>query len=329
MATKPTSVLITDRTAADVANRTPKGFNNLSDVTRVQDWVNYFIDEINPSLEKWYWSQYERVDKSKWEKYILNNITELLKSYPDLSITVPTADVWDWQKQNQLENILLTMSTAEYIKRPTSFATDDWSVIESAVKNGSASLVYHIGDTRQERLEDGSTVTLKLRSFTGLPDPDYPYSGGTDPNKITISLADNTQETYQMFSNNRAEEDDLFYSKSIMHTTTLPEIYEKFSEKLKNVVKKVKCSMGYNERSVSTIESYLFLPSQKYPNVGDEINIDDTSSTIWLSDCKVSHYMGTLYDIQFYTNKHVTGIPSQYNLQDADDFLPIQWFFCV
>lgn len=245
MATKPTSVLITDRTISDITNRTAKGFNNFADVQRVQDWVNYFIDEVNPRLTKYTWSQYERVDKSKWETRILNNITELLKNYPDLSFTVPSAEAWDYQKQNAIENILFTMSNVEPIKEPVSFANDSWGTIISTVMQGNYKDYYHVGDTKNVTMQDGAIEQLKLYAFEDME----LVNGGMCSMRIGNNI---TEKSYQYHSSSivpTSARERISWSTSDMRLLVMPQIKNNLPEIIKKYIKKVKISTDYYYRS--------------------------------------------------------------------------------
>ena len=268
MATMPTSGLITDRTALDVTNRTAKGFNSFADVKRVQDWVNYFIDEVNPSLPKYTWEAGERVDLAKWQTYILDNVKELLKSYPDLSglsiYEVPTADRWDWVKQNRLEYILFGMVHAEplIIK---SFAEDNWKTIIRVANNKSGEEWYQVGDTKKETLSDGKNVTYTIKEFNK-----YSIENGIEKANICIEM--DIDATYQMHGNHEDNED---WSTCDFRTKTIDKILNSMSVELKSAIKSISItSRAFTAEGVKTSD-------RLFPYSIDETH---TNSEFWRRD---------------------------------------------
>ena len=231
MATKPSSVLITDRTITDLSKKTSKAFNNFSDVQRVQDWINYFIDENQIDLPKYTWTPYERVDKSKWETYVLKNITELLKNYPDLSFTVPSAESWDWRKQNMIENILFAMSKEEPVI-VKSFSDDSWKTIIEIANKKIAQNYYSVGDTKQESLQNGDIAVYKIVAFN-----EFAINGTSQKANMMIDM-EIQNKTYQMDTDEEAHADNN-WSNCTFRTEIIPTILSNLSPDLRNEIKEI------------------------------------------------------------------------------------------
>ena len=68
--------LITDRTAADVAGRTAKGFYNLSDISRINSYIKYFSDELNLGLTIQNFSVGDTLTSARMQS-IINNINTI------------------------------------------------------------------------------------------------------------------------------------------------------------------------------------------------------------------------------------------------------------
>ena len=79
------SPAITDRTAQDVATRTEKGFYNVSDIQRINSYVEYLSDVLGLNLIV--------EDVSLW--YVASDTPQ-----------TPIAVNWDYVKANNIEKIL-------------------------------------------------------------------------------------------------------------------------------------------------------------------------------------------------------------------------------
>lgn len=95
--------LIYDRTQADVANLTAKGYYNLSDLKRITEWVKFLSDEFGLGLTTTEYSLGDLVDIAE----LLANI-EAIRTGHTWSWTpaVPTATAWNYVKANNVEQIL-------------------------------------------------------------------------------------------------------------------------------------------------------------------------------------------------------------------------------
>ena len=95
--------LIYDRTQADVANLTAKGYYNLSDLERITEWVEFLSDELGLGLTATGYSLGNLIDISE----LLANVAAI-RSVHNWSFTpaVPSATAWNYVKANNVEKIL-------------------------------------------------------------------------------------------------------------------------------------------------------------------------------------------------------------------------------
>lgn len=111
------STLITDRTAADVAQRTDKGFYNASDLNRVGAAVEYIAGRFTalgyacPVTVKKDWLTSDAPTASQMEAYRQNIVTlrsqiAVMASTPE---TPETMRFLDYLKANDIERILLAV----------------------------------------------------------------------------------------------------------------------------------------------------------------------------------------------------------------------------
>lgn len=103
--------LITDRTAQDVAQRTQKGFYNVSDVTRVNSYIEYLSDVLDLNLTVKNFSLGQILTREDFDD-ILDNVNTIRAAWYVSHETPPTpiAVNWDWQKANDLEKILFSLN---------------------------------------------------------------------------------------------------------------------------------------------------------------------------------------------------------------------------
>ena len=95
--------LIYDRTQADVANLTAKGYYNLSDLERITEWVEFLSDEFGLGLTATGYSLGDLIDISE----LLANVAAI-RAVHNWSFTpaVPSATAWNYVKANNVEKIL-------------------------------------------------------------------------------------------------------------------------------------------------------------------------------------------------------------------------------
>lgn len=111
----PTEPLVTDRTESNVSEMNIKGFYNISDIQRIQAYIDYFAEQTGGGVQTHAWQFGERVDYYKWQYYILCAVDKLRKRYANLpkdTPATPTIVRWDYKKANDLEKILLAMKNA-------------------------------------------------------------------------------------------------------------------------------------------------------------------------------------------------------------------------
>lgn len=103
--------LITDRTAQDVAQRTQKGFYNVSDVKRINSYIEYLSDALGLNLSVEDVSLGQALTRAQMDD-IISNINAIRAAWYVSHETPPTpiAVNWDWQKANDLEKILFSLN---------------------------------------------------------------------------------------------------------------------------------------------------------------------------------------------------------------------------
>ena len=102
--------LITDRTAQDVATRTEKGFYNVSDIQRINSYIEYLSDVLGLNLTVTDVSLGQALTHAQMDA-ILSNINAIRAAWyvaDDTPIT-PIAVNWDYKKANNIEKILLAL----------------------------------------------------------------------------------------------------------------------------------------------------------------------------------------------------------------------------
>lgn len=102
--------LITDRTAQDVAMGTQKGFYSVSDVQRVNSYIEYLSDVLELNLTVTDVSLGQALTRTQMQSIIdnVNAIRAVWYVASDTPIT-PIAVNWDYQKANDIEKILLAL----------------------------------------------------------------------------------------------------------------------------------------------------------------------------------------------------------------------------
>lgn len=102
--------LITDRTAQDVAQCTQKGFYNVSDVQRINSYIEYLSDVLGLNLSVEDVSLGQALTRAQMDD-ILNNVNALRAAWYVSHETPPTpiAVNWDYVKANNLEKILYSL----------------------------------------------------------------------------------------------------------------------------------------------------------------------------------------------------------------------------
>ena len=99
--------LITDRTAQDVATRTEKGFYNVSDIQRINSYIEYLSDVLGLNLTVTDVSFGDVLTREQMDD-IINNVNAIRAAWYVASDTpqTPIAVNWNYVKANDIEKIL-------------------------------------------------------------------------------------------------------------------------------------------------------------------------------------------------------------------------------
>lgn len=99
--------LITDRTTQDVTTGTKKGFYNVSDIQRINSYIQYLSDVLGLNLTVTEVSLGQALTRTQMQSIIdnVNAIRAVWYVASDTPIT-PIAVNWDYVKANNIEKIL-------------------------------------------------------------------------------------------------------------------------------------------------------------------------------------------------------------------------------
>lgn len=99
--------LITDRTTQDVSTGTQKGFYNVSDIQRINSYIEYLSDVLGLNLTVIDVSLGQALTRTQMQSIIdnVNAIRAVWYVASDTPIT-PIAVNWDYVKANNIEKIL-------------------------------------------------------------------------------------------------------------------------------------------------------------------------------------------------------------------------------
>ena len=99
--------LITDRTSQDVAQRTQKGFYNVSDITRINSYIEYLSDVLDLNLTVTAVTLGQTLTRAQMDS-IINNINTIRQAWYVSRETpqTPLAMNWGYNKANDVEKIL-------------------------------------------------------------------------------------------------------------------------------------------------------------------------------------------------------------------------------
>ena len=102
--------LITDRTAQDVTTRTEKGFYNVSDIQRINSYIEYLSGVLDLNLTVTDVSLGQALTRGESDA-IRNKLNAILAVWYVASDTpqTPIAVNWDYVKANNIEKILLAL----------------------------------------------------------------------------------------------------------------------------------------------------------------------------------------------------------------------------
>lgn len=99
--------LITDRTSQDVATRTQKGFYNVSDITRINSYIEYLSDVLDLNLTVIDVTLGQALTRAQMQS-IIDNINAIREAWYVAKDTpqTPLPFNWNFTKANDIEKIL-------------------------------------------------------------------------------------------------------------------------------------------------------------------------------------------------------------------------------
>ena len=102
--------LITDRTAQDVSTGTKKGFYNVSDIQRINSYIEYLSDVLGLNLTVTGVSLGQALTRAQIDA-IISNINAIRAAWyvADDTPQTPIAVNWDYVKANNIEKILFAL----------------------------------------------------------------------------------------------------------------------------------------------------------------------------------------------------------------------------
>ena len=133
--------LIFDRTQADVTNKTEKGYYNISDLNRVEEWCDYLATQLNAVgyniniTTKTNWVQTDLRTASEMER-IRTNIRKIMQGFHYLTNIEQNANNWDYIKANNWEKILFEIYNLMC-------GMEDWYVYSGVSNSGQNRLWQH------------------------------------------------------------------------------------------------------------------------------------------------------------------------------------------
>ena len=102
--------LITDRTSQDVATRTQKGLYNVSDIQRINSYIEYLSDVLGLNLNVTSVSLGQALPRAQMDTILSNiNAIRAARYVADDTPMTPIAEHWDYVKANNIEKILLAL----------------------------------------------------------------------------------------------------------------------------------------------------------------------------------------------------------------------------
>ena len=99
--------LITDRTTQDVTTGTKKGFYNVSDIQRINSYIQYLSDVLGLNLTVTGVSLGQALTRTQMQS-IIDNVNAIRAAWyvADDTPQTPIAVNWDYVKANNIEKIL-------------------------------------------------------------------------------------------------------------------------------------------------------------------------------------------------------------------------------
>lgn len=150
-------------------------------------------------------------------------------------------------------SIDLELQEVRLLYSSQSFAEDDWSLIETISKTGTAELYYNIGDEKTITLTTGEQVTLQILDFNR----DVADNGNVVG--ITLGAKNLLNTKYPM---NTTDTNAGGWQTSAMRTSTMQTIYNQLPSDLRTRVKQVKKQTYNGTSGIVETYDYVWLLSQ-------------------------------------------------------------------
>lgn len=150
-------------------------------------------------------------------------------------------------------SIDLELQEVKLLYDSKSFAEDDWSLIETISKTGTAELYYNIGDEKTITLTTGEQVTLQILDFNR----DVADNGNVVG--ITLGAKNLLNTKYPM---NTTDTNAGGWQTSAMRTSTMQTIYNQLPSDLRTRVKQVKKQTYNGTSGIVETYDYVWLLSQ-------------------------------------------------------------------
>lgn len=182
----------------------------------------------------------------------LSNINSFDGSYP---IYVPAGSVSAYQSASVWSGLSSRIQAI-----PPLFQTMSWSEIRNAVRNGTASNYFAVGDTRTVTLTNNTTMTVRIADMT-TGRYDFADNSGNKSNMV-IEFVDCFADTAPM---NSTDTNVGGWASCAMRSTTMPSCLALLPTDMQNAMSEVTVLSGTGNGSTSGTSSSankLFLPCE-------------------------------------------------------------------
>lgn len=180
---------------------------------------------------------------------------------------------------------------------PPLFQTMSWSEIRNAVRNGTASNYFAVGDTRTVTLTDNTTMTVRIADMT-TGRYDFADNSGNKSNMV-IEFVECFANTAPM---NEANTNAGGWASSYMRSTTMASCLALLPQDMQDAMSEVLVlsSIGNRSSDISSSANKLFLPCEteistlNFSKIGESsIGMFSYYNTYNSPDCKIKRINGS------------------------------------